>query len=59
MKTTEQLLTEFEPQNTGVIETFGHVTKIRHSPCGKILAAPSFDQIVHRHGRHLSTTGQN
>ena len=48
MKSTEQLLTEFEPQSIGVIEPDRHVSMIRHSPCGKILAAPAFDQTVRR-----------
>ncbi|MFT5466701.1 MAG: WD40 repeat protein [Verrucomicrobiales bacterium] len=48
MKTPEQLLTEFEPQSTGLITPDVHVSAIRHSPCGKILAAPAFDQTIRR-----------
>lgn len=47
-KTTEQLLAEFEPQPVGVIEPDRQVSMIRHSPCGKILAAPAFDQTIRR-----------
>ncbi|MEM7015581.1 MAG: hypothetical protein AAF585_29325, partial [Verrucomicrobiota bacterium] len=48
MKSAEQLLNEFEPQSVGVIEPNRHVSMIRHSPCGQILAAPAFDQTIRR-----------
>lgn len=58
MKTAEQLLNEFEPQNTGSIEPGTHVSMIRHSPCGRILAAPAFDQTVHRWDLSLQAEGE-
>lgn len=37
-----------EPNSIGIIEPDSHVTGVRFSPCGRILAAPGFDQAVHR-----------
>lgn len=37
-----------EPRSIGVIEPETHVTGLRFSPCGRVLAAPSFDGKVRR-----------
>ncbi|HQW30515.1 MAG TPA: hypothetical protein PK529_15080, partial [Verrucomicrobiales bacterium] len=37
-----------EPKLIGVIEPETHLTGLRYSPCGSLLAAPSFDGRVRR-----------
>ena len=37
-----------EPLSIGIIASDSHLTGVRFSPCGKILAGPAFDQTVRR-----------
>ncbi len=47
-KTEETAAKTLEPKSLGVLTPEAHLSTIRHSPCGSILAGAGFDQAIHR-----------